>query len=138
MQPVMKIAAIALPMAVIGTAMGQATTLPSRAALLVEAASAAETVQFRGQFRGHYGPRGYGPSYAPRYFAPRAYGPRYHGAGFYRPWYRRPYYGTILGGIALGTIIGVAAYGIAPRAPRPDLCWYWADRDQSRGYWDYC
>ena len=56
----------------------------------------------------------------------------------YRPWYRRPYYGTIIGGIALGTIIGVTAYGLAPPRPRPDMCWYWAEQIQSRGYWDYC
>lgn len=73
----------------------------------------------------------------PHYYRPppRAYvGP----AWGYRPWYRRPYYGTIIGGIALGTIIGVTAYGLAPARPRPDLCWYWADEVQSRGYWDYC
>jgi hypothetical protein len=70
-------------------------------------------------------------------------GPRYR--GFYgrpywhsRPWYRRPYYGTIVAGVALGAIIGVTAYGIAPRRPSPDLCWYWVDPSRSRGYWDYC
>jgi hypothetical protein len=56
----------------------------------------------------------------------------------YRPWNRRPYYGTIIAGVALGSIIGVTAYGLAPRAPNPDLCWYWADEIQSQGYWDYC
>lgn len=72
------------------------------------------------------------PYYRP---APRGYvGP----AWGYRPWYRRPYYGTIIAGVALGTIIGVTAYGLAPARPRPDLCWYWADEAQSRGYWDYC
>jgi hypothetical protein len=69
-------------------------------------------------------------------------GPRFRGPGrhgyYYRRWNRRPYYGTIIGGIALGTIIGVTAYGLAPRPPRPDLCWYWADYSRSRGYWDYC
>ena len=67
--------------------------------------------------------------------------PAYRGGGpgwGYRPWYRRPYYGTIIGGIALGTIIGVTAYGLAPPRPRPDMCWFWADEIQSRGYWDYC
>ena len=90
-------------------------------------------VQYRGGPRGGYAPRGY---YGPRPgYAPRAYA----GPGWgYRPWYRRPYYGTIIGGIALGAIIGATAYGLAPRPPRPDLCWYWADEVQSRGYWDYC
>ncbi len=85
--------------------------------------TALEQVQYG---RGHY--RG-GPGYYRG-------GP---GPGWgYRPWYRRPYYGTILGGIALGSIIAVTAYGMAPPRPRPDLCWYWSDRNQSRGYWDYC
>jgi len=56
----------------------------------------------------------------------------------YRPWYRRPYFGTIVGGIALGTILTAAAVGVAPAAPAPDLCWYWADPAQTTGYWDYC
>jgi hypothetical protein len=80
--------------------------------------------------------RGPPPRFGPRFGGPRFVGPPR--GYFYRPWYRRPYYGTIIGGIALGTIIGVTAYGLAPRPPRPDLCWYWADRPQSRGYWDYC
>jgi len=56
----------------------------------------------------------------------------------YRPWVRRPYYGTIIGGIALGTVIGVTAIGLAPRPPRPDLCWFWTDEREVAGYWDYC
>jgi hypothetical protein len=55
-----------------------------------------------------------------------------------RPWVRRPYYGTIVAGVALGTLITVAAVGAVPRRPAPDLCWYWADPYQRRGYWDYC
>jgi hypothetical protein len=95
------------------------------------AADILHNVQYGNRFRG----RGY---YRPPVYAPR----RFYGgparAWAYRPWYRRPYYGTIIGGIALGTIIGVATYGLAPRPPRPDLCWYWADPVQSSGYWDYC
>ena len=55
-----------------------------------------------------------------------------------RPWVRRAYFGTIVGGVALGTIIAVSAYGVAPVPPDPDLCWYWADPAQIRGYWAYC
>jgi len=55
-----------------------------------------------------------------------------------RPWVRRPYYGTIFAGVALGTLITVAAIGAVPPRPHPDLCWYWADPDGARGYWDYC
>ena len=57
---------------------------------------------------------------------------------FARPWVRRPYYGTIIAGVALGTILTVAAVGMVPPRPAPDLCWYWADPYRSRGYWDYC
>jgi hypothetical protein len=51
---------------------------------------------------------------------------------------RRPYYGTIVAGVVLGTIVTVAAVGMIPRRPAPDLCWYWADPYRNRGYWDYC
>ena len=67
-------------------------------------------------------------------------GPVYRGAYIrgYRPWYRRPYFGTIIGGVALGTLVTVAAVGVAPAAPAPGLCWYWADPSYTEGYWDYC
>jgi hypothetical protein len=55
-----------------------------------------------------------------------------------RGWYRRPYYGNFVSGVALGTILGVAAVGIAPIAPAPNLCWYWSDPAMINGYWDYC
>lgn len=107
----------------------------ARSGAVIDAAagSIVSNVQYRYSGpRGYYGgPRGY---YAP----PRAYG---YGPGpgwGYRAWYRRPYYGRIIGGVALGTIIVVTAYGIAPPRPRPDLCWYWSDRDRTSGYWDYC
>jgi hypothetical protein len=54
----------------------------------------------------------------------------------HRKWYKRPYYGTVIGGITLGTVLGAAAYSAVP--PAPNLCWYWADPAQTRGYWDYC
>lgn len=119
-----------------------ATPMPTAAALPAAASNdgdiRVEHVQYR---HGYAGPRHFGGG--PRYYGggPRYYGgPRFYGGPVYayRPWYRRPYYGTIIAGVALGTIIGVTAYGLAPRPPRPDLCWYWADEGQSRGYWDYC
>ncbi len=91
-----------------------------------------------------YRPRGYGagPRYAPRIVAgPRFYAPRgYAGRPYWaaRPWAARPYYGRIFAGVALGTIVTAAAIGYAPRRPDPNLCWYWADSDGQRGYWDYC
>lgn len=140
-----------------GSVIAVAATMPSGAAALPGPASVSQLqtaatsgtdvhqVQYRGgPYRGYGAPRAYGGprGYAP---APRGYyapGPRHYGAAprswGYRPWYHRPYYGTIVGGLALGTIIGVTAYGLAPHAPRPDMCWYWADEVQSRGYWDYC
>jgi hypothetical protein len=68
----------------------------------------------------------------PRYIGPRA------GFVYARPWVRRPYYGRIIAGVALGTIITVAAVGMIPSRPAPNLCWYWADPYHYRGYWDYC
>jgi hypothetical protein len=76
----------------------------------------------------------------------RGGGPRFHGGRPYagrpywghRTWARRPYYGTVIAGVVLGTIVTVAAVGMIPRRPAPDLCWYWADPYQNRGYWDYC
>jgi hypothetical protein len=56
----------------------------------------------------------------------------------YRSWDRRPHYGTIIGGIALGALLAGSAYAYAERPPGPGLCWYWADRYQRQGFWDYC
>jgi len=71
------------------------------------------------------------------HYAPRG---RVYGGGYWhhRPWVRRPYYGRVIAGVALGTIIAVTAAGLVPRRPAPDLCWYWSDPYQTRGYWDYC
>jgi hypothetical protein len=69
-------------------------------------------------------------------------GPRWGWRGrpywFARPWVRRPYYGTIIAGVALGALVTVAVVGAVPPRPAPNLCWYWADPYQNRGYWDYC
>ena len=57
----------------------------------------------------------------------------------HRGWHRRPHYGRIIGGVALGTLLaGSAYYAYAGAPPAPGLCWYWADRYEERGYWDYC
>ena len=53
-------------------------------------------------------------------------------------WAPRPYYGRVVGGVALGTIVAATVIGSAPVAPAPNMCWYWTDPNQSRGYWDYC
>ena len=75
--------------------------------------------------------------YRPHFGGPGFVGPR-RGFVYSRPWVRRPYYGRIVAGVALGTIVTVAAVGLIPRRPAPDLCWYWADPYRNRGYWDYC
>jgi hypothetical protein len=110
-----------------------------------EVAPALERVQYRPYQRGSVGPRYYTAprAFAPRvvgggarYFAPRGYVGRPY--WYSRPWGARPYYGTIIAGVALGTLVTVAAIGYAPRRPASNLCWYWADPEGSRGYWDYC
>ena len=82
-------------------------------------------------WRGEPGWRG-----APAWRGPPGWAGRPYWYG--RPWVRRPYYGTIVAGVALGTLITVAAIGAVPPRPHPDLCWYWADPEGYRGYWDYC
>jgi hypothetical protein len=47
------------------------------------------------------------------------------------------YWGAAVAGVTLGTIIAVAA-STPPPAPSPDLCWTWADPEQTQGYWYYC
>jgi hypothetical protein len=53
----------------------------------------------------------------------------------YRPWVRRAWWGTAIGGVVLGTIIYTS---YVPAAPAEGLCWFWADPNQTQGYWDYC
>jgi hypothetical protein len=52
-----------------------------------------------------------------------------------RPWVRQPYYGSVFDGVTLGTIIAATA---VPTSPSLDLCWYWSNSSQTRGYWDFC
>lgn len=46
--------------------------------------------------------------------------------------------GEIIAGVALGAIIVSAARGVAPQPPSAELCWFWTDAYQERGYWDRC
>ena len=55
-----------------------------------------------------------------------------------RPWVRRPWYGRVVAGVALGSVIWATTAGTAPAAPASNLCWYWSNSSQTRGYWDYC
>ena len=56
-----------------------------------------------------------------------------------RRWHHRPYYGRIIGGVAIGTLLAATAYYAYADAPPADgLCWFWADDDETQGYWDYC
>jgi hypothetical protein len=52
-----------------------------------------------------------------------------------RPWVRQPYYGSVFDGVTLGAIIAATA---VPTSPSFDLCWYWSNSSQTRGYWDFC
>lgn len=46
--------------------------------------------------------------------------------------------GEIITGVVLGAVIVSAARGLAPPPPSPELCWFWTDSYQERGYWDRC
>lgn len=46
--------------------------------------------------------------------------------------------GDVIAGVVLGAVIGAAVRGSMPPPPAPDLCWYWSDSNQDRGYWDRC
>jgi len=46
--------------------------------------------------------------------------------------------GEIIAGVALGAIIVSATRGVAPPPPASELCWFWTDTYQERGYWDRC
>jgi hypothetical protein len=87
--------------------------------------------------------RGVGPGRAAvlhrRGFRPRGY-VRWHPRHLaYHRWSYRPYYGRIIGGVAIGTLLAASAYyAYAAEPPAPGLCWFWADPDETEGYWDYC
>lgn len=46
--------------------------------------------------------------------------------------------GEIVAGVALCAVIAAVAHGVAPTPPFPELCWFWSDSYQERGYWDCC
>jgi hypothetical protein len=52
-----------------------------------------------------------------------------------RPWVPQPYYGTVFDGVTLGAVI---AANVVPTSPSIDVCWYWSNSSQTRGYWDFC
>ncbi len=52
-----------------------------------------------------------------------------------RPWAPQPYYGAVFDGVTLGAVIAATA---VPTSPSIDLCWYWSNSSQTRGYWDFC
>jgi hypothetical protein len=54
------------------------------------------------------------------------------------PWAWKPYFGTVVAGATLGSIISVTTAGAAPRAPASNVCWYWTEQSQTKGYWSYC
>ena len=52
-----------------------------------------------------------------------------------RPWVPQPYYGAAFDGVTLGAVMAATA---VPTSPSIDLCWYWSNSSQNRGYWDFC
>jgi len=55
-----------------------------------------------------------------------------------RPFVARPYYGAVVAGVTVGAMMAATTVAVAPTAPSPSLCWYWADQAMVQGYWDYC
>lgn len=55
-----------------------------------------------------------------------------------RPWVPKRHFGRVIAGVVLGTVVFAAVAGSVPAPPAPNLCWYWTDNSQTRGYWDYC
>ncbi len=55
-----------------------------------------------------------------------------------RSFRRHNYYGRVVGGVVLGSILAASAYYAYASRPASNLCWYWTNSDEERGYWDYC
>jgi hypothetical protein len=54
------------------------------------------------------------------------------------PAVRPSYWGSVVAGVTIGAIVTVAAVNAVPKAPSPELCWFWSDSSKTRGYWNYC
>ena len=52
-----------------------------------------------------------------------------------RPWVPQPYYGAVFDGVTLGAVMAATA---VPASRSIDVCWYWSNSSQTRGYWDFC
>jgi hypothetical protein len=52
-----------------------------------------------------------------------------------RPWVSQPYYGAVFDGVTLGAVMTATA---VPTSRSIDVCWYWSNSSQTRGYWDFC
>jgi len=52
-----------------------------------------------------------------------------------RPWVQQPYYGAVFDGVTLGAVMAATA---VPTSRSIDVCWYWSNSSQTRGYWDFC
>ena len=52
-----------------------------------------------------------------------------------RPWVPQPYYGAVFDGVTLGAVMAATA---VPTSRSIDVCWYWSNSSQTRGYWDFC
>src|SRR5262249_33521977 len=49
-----------------------------------------------------------------------------------RPWVPQPYYGAVFDGVTLGAVMAATA---VPTSRSIDVCWYWSNSSQTRGYW---
>jgi hypothetical protein len=52
-----------------------------------------------------------------------------------RPWVPQSYYGAVFDGVTLGAVMAATA---VPTSRSIDVCWYWSNSSQTRGYWDFC
>lgn len=48
-----------------------------------------------------------------------------------KPWVPQPYYGAVFDGVTLGAVMTATA---VPTSRPIDVCWYWSNSSQTRGY----